>query len=225
MKRQPVFFFFLLLFSTPIFSNGQAIRVNYVGYSGYQKSVSTSNYFYGFGYEHNIGSKIALQFEYNKGYSLDENYGYYYYDNINSPVNFEYNLEIPWYEFAYQSKYFFSGNDEKSFYISSGISMRMAKYNMEIYSVSYNPQNVTAPPPIPTGLIIKSYNLFPISLKVGWRNTIDGWFGDYNFGISFIPGANNRKSGNPNIDQYLKDEGLKNISFNIGLTFGFGWVD
>ena len=220
-KRYSVF---LILFILPLLSDGQAIRVNYIGFSGYQKAVVPANYYYGFGYEQNIGKRIAILFEYNKGYELDENSGHYFFDDINSPVSFNYGLEIPWYEFAYQSKYFFTGNDDGSWYVSSGIALRKATYTMDIYSANYNQSGLPATS-IPLGVTQKSYSLIPLSFKVGWRNSIDGWFGDYNIGISYIPGGNYRNTGNPNIDQYLTKQGIRSFCINVGFSFGVGWAD
>ena len=44
-----------------------------LGYTTLQKSY-TSTFYYGFGYEQNVGEKISLGLTYRKGYSIDPDY-------------------------------------------------------------------------------------------------------------------------------------------------------
>jgi len=53
---------------------------------------------------------------------------------------------------------------------------------------------------------------------------MDGWFGDINFGVSYIPGSGSKGSGNEAIDQIL-GKYYRSLTFNFGLLFGFGWAE
>src|SRR4051794_26489757 len=108
----------ILLFVIPFFCNSQSIRLNYLCESVVQKITGASNFYYGFGYEQNLGSNIAVSLDYNRGYNISEEPGYntLSYTENNDYISFNYAVSAPWTEFSYQSKYFISGVDEGSFY-------------------------------------------------------------------------------------------------------------
>ena len=204
-------------------SNGQSIRLNYFCSSVFE-NLGASHYYYGFGYEQNLGSRLAVSLEYNRGYSFDD----YVNGNIVFPdgTGVQYSLNMPWTEFSYQSKYFFSDNDDGTAYLSMGIAYRNVKSEMQ--NVSYSGMGTSPIPQEATG----TESLIPISLKLGYRGSIDGLFGDYFIGINYIPGGSSKNTGINSIDNYplLDSENrtvdcYKSIAFTFGMAFGIGWAD
>jgi hypothetical protein len=216
--------FFLILIFTPVVSNAQSLRFNFFDHSAFERAENGNyNWYWGAGYEHNIGDMIAVSFDYNAGLDFDDNhYGTLFFGDQVSGGQIEYELNLPWKEIAYQSKYFFTGNDDNSFYISSGISYRWIKYQLDVNGVDFTGAYVGQI--IPT-TIEKTITQFPLSLKLGFRNSIDGWFGDYSLGASFIRGATSQGSGIPIFDDHLENSVFKDFSINFSVAFGIGWAE
>jgi len=193
------------------------------------KQENSKTYYYGFGYEQNLGTKVAVSLEYNKGYSLSTvDYtplSYYeYYDQVGLGYSFYYGHAITWSEIAYISRYFFDYNDDGSWYLSSGIGLRTAKIEIVTENISYDTPYFSQATQFQN---LKSSNvtLIPISFKVGYRNSIDGFFGDYFLGLTYIPGAEDKGSGNKAFDTFINKKYFNNISFNFGICIGIGWAD
>jgi hypothetical protein len=208
----------------PVLSHGQAIRLNYFGAS-YFENTSKKHYYYGFGYEQNVGTHISVSLEYNRGYSFDEEDEYLYlqYAENGNTYDIEYYNSMPWSEYSYQSKYFFNGNEDDGWYISSGVSIRTVKYELFVASANVNGNYAVGLFPESPGS--KSITLFPISLKFGYRNAIDWWFQDYMLGISYIPGGSTKPTGYATIDNHATQTSFKNLAITFSLSFGIGWAD
>jgi hypothetical protein len=220
MKR----IFFIFLMACPFLISAQAIRFNYFGAS-YFEVTSKKNYYYGFGYEQNIGSGIAVSLEYNRGYGFDDEYANLSLDYTENGDIYKvnYSLQMPWTEFSYQSKYFFTGADDNSFYISSGIGLRSVKY--DIHSVDATINGNYAYGLFPDGIETKKITLIPVSVRLGYRGSIDYWFGDYAIGLSYIPGASSKETGFSTIDNHSTKANFRNFSFTFSCAFGIGWAD
>jgi len=204
---------------------GQGIRVNWLGASFFEKTNGKSFYFGG-GYEQNIGTAIAVSLEYNFGYSFGdgEESVQFQFPKDGDVYTVEYLPLMPWSEFSYSSKYFFSGNDDDSWYVSSGLAIRTVKYNLNLLSAYSNSSGNYATGLFPETVEEKSIVLTPITFKFGVRSSIDDWFQDYAIGFSYIPGGSSKKTGYTTIDTYAPGS-FKNFAFTFSLAFGLGWAD
>jgi hypothetical protein len=217
---------FFFLYNKTIL-RAQAIRLNLLDYSSVIKGGDVSGFYAGFGYEQNVGDRIAVSLEYNFSYlnnttEYDQYYNSSYYDNSgnSSYLTFDYFIAYPSKELAWQSKYFFNDNDEGSWYIASGIAYKSIKYNWGITDINAD-YNYPVPPELAEGKFEESVAVIPLSLKLGYRNSIDGIFGDYFIGINYNTGGSS--PDDVILKNYLQGV-IRKINFSFGLNFGFGWA-
>jgi len=203
--------------------DAQAIRFNYFCGSFVEHTVSKTNLFYGIGYEQNFGKRIALSLEYNKGFGIGENdyVSVRFRDANQEGYDFDYLTTLPWSEFAYQAKYFFADNDEDAGYISSGISVRSINARTDVVHLQYDSTYISTVGAM-GGVIEEKITLFPISIKFGYRGSIDGFFGDYFVGIHLIPGAAGKNVA-PKLASLVETKFFSATAITFGMSFGIGW--
>lgn len=225
MSYRKLLFFIILLKSFTVETFGQAIEVTYFGFSNFQKGNDSPPFFYGFGYEQNLGSRIAVSLNWHNGFTFDDQGGGSSdFESLLPGVNFSYYSRFSWKEFSYTSKFFFSDNESQSWYVSSGIAYRMTSATITTYSIFATPGNESIANQLSAGGK-KDNILIPISISFGGRGSLDDWFGDYFIGFSYIPGADKKSSGNPTLDTAIGKGYYRNFCINFGLRVGFGWAD
>ncbi len=224
--------FFITLICTYSQVNAQGIKVDLFGYSGLS-SEYTSSFYYGIGYDQNVGDKISLGFSYIKGYSIDPDYSKteQYYSFIATENNLNYNVEVgltalsSWHSFSYTSKYFFDDNSDGGYYFSTGISMLQTEIEYDVHSISVDQMGSSNAFGISQGLYKQKLTLIPISIDLGSRSEFDGWYYELYAGASLLPfGA--KKDVSPS---FLKNIGVETkfnpVSFHISLCVGVSWAD
>ncbi len=214
MKQHTLLSFLLLCFSSLAFSQG--IRVNAACFNLSENSQngqysSSHNGFVGIGYLQDIGTKLSVSLEYNKSWDVSD-YGTSDIDETTSGNIYIYSLDMPWSEIAYESRYFFTDNDEAAFYISSGIAYRTI--DTKFTDFTYGNSEVTK----------KTYHVLPITLRIGHRGSMDGFFGDLFVGTTFIPGASSIKPGPTIFHDEVDHSFIRGLSFNFGWSMGIGWA-
>lgn len=223
---------FLILFSILLVNtnaNSQAIKVDFLGYSGITERYSNPMY-WGIGYDHNLIDKLSVGLTYKKGYSFDDSYYInqvdYGFPTSDGDVLFSIYHKTNWHEFAFTSKYFFEDNSDGSYFVSSGISLFQATNTYDLNNLSVNGD----PGPafygdLREGIYEQDITLIPFSLDLGRRGEFDGFYFEYNLGVGFTPfGAH------PDVEPAsLANHGVETrfapISFHFGLSFGFSWAD
>jgi hypothetical protein len=209
-----------------ISSAGQSIKFTYLGYNSWQNYEGQRNMYYGGGYEQNVTDRISVSLDYNSGYTLDEDkwssvtftdgtYGY----------SFDYIVTAPWQELAYTSKFFFTENDDRSWYISSGIAYRTTTVDVQVLPNYFDPVYASVGQEIGMGINKKRQSLFPITMRIGGRGSIDSWFGDYFIGLTFVPGASGAGTGNKTLDNAIGKKYFRTLSVSIGIALGIGWSE
>lgn len=201
-----------------------------MGYTTIQKSY-TSTFYYGFGYEQNVGDKISLGLTYRKGYSIDPDYSsttntytFVGYENgVGYNVSFDVVNISDWHEFNYTSKYFFEDNMEGGYFSSSiGIVKTDIEYNVQNIWVDQYPAYYAFD--ITPGVYHQELTLVPVSFDLGSRSEFDGWYYDLYLGVSMLP-FGNKKDVKP---QFLHNRGVESLfdplSFHIALSVGVSWA-
>lgn len=162
--------------------------------------------------------------------SEDGNYREFQYPDPLDPFgsnlyySYYYTSVISYTELSYQSKYFFSDNDDNSGYISSGIGLKFVKWTFDASEISEIPAGLILP--YPSDLLEEKLTVVPLSLKLGSRGSMDGFFSEYYIGFTYNLGA----------DKLPQDDALKNftadsekpmnkLAFTLGYSFGIGWAD
>ena len=202
---------FLLVHS---FVHAQSIRWNLSGFT----FGKTANFYTGLGYDHNLNHRIGLLLDVNLGVSLrnQNSENFKYAENGNEYQSY-YDIQEYWWEIAYQSKYFFSDNDERSFYVASGIAYRPYKFEIEI-----NTYNLSSNGPAKYETYKKTIVMLPLSLRLGLRGSISGFFGDISFGMTYLPGAESKKLNLTYVDEVFVP--IENsLVFGMNLALGIGW--
>ena len=229
-------FFLVLIIFASLKSHSQAIRFNYLGITAPLKTGSETYsipVYYGIGYEQNIGSRIAVSLEYNHTYPdvyrmiLSEEFNHYGTINTvnGNSIGYEYDIKYPMHEIAYQSKFFFRDNDNHAWYFSTGISLIVIEYKWQIRNeYEYSGFNSPAlPADFSTGTFSESVSSVPINLKMGFRTSIDKAFSDIAFGLRF--NVSGDKNPTNKTYKYVNEvSSLRDISFVMSLSFGFGWA-
>lgn len=232
MKKN-LFFLVLILFVS-LKSNGQAIRFNYLGITHPLKTGSETSSFpvyFGVGYEQNLGSRIALSLEYNHTYpnvfKLAFSESFTHFGTVRTAngnnYDFEYDIKYPMHEIGYQSKFFFRDNDHHAWYVSNGISLIIIDYKWEIKDDNYYNFGDAPPADFRTGTFSESLTSVPLNLRVGFRTTIDQAFSDLAFGFRVNLTGENKPTNKTY--KYVNDKSrLRDISFVMSLSLGFGWA-
>lgn len=216
----------ILLTYSNIYS--QAIKVDFLGYNGivdgYEKQM-----FYGFGYDHNLGDKISIGLTYKSGYSLDESFYSegvgYSFSSVDGLVYFQVLQGIEWHEFAFTSKYFFSDNEDGSYFVSSGISLLKSKNEYYVNSLSVGGIGQESYGDISTGTYQQDVTLIPLSLDLGHRGEFDGLYFEIYSGVAFTPFGANPDAEPAFLKTYGVETKFNPVSFHICLSFGFSWAD
>ena len=202
-----------------------------LGYTTLQKSY-TSTFYYGFGYEQNVGEKISLGLTYRKGYSIDpdystlvNSYSFVGYENgVGYNVSFDILNISNWHEFVYTSKYFFEDNLDGG-YFSTSIGLVKSEIEYDIQNIWLDQSPVYNSFDISYGVYKQDLTLVPISFDLGSRSEFDGWYYDFYLGLSILP-FGNKKDVKP---QFLHNRGVETmfdpVSFHIALCFGVSWAD
>lgn len=235
MKKKLLVFNLLILNAAASYAQG--IKFNTLCWSNDFKSKvdeeSTTNFmsdwYYGIGYEQNIGDKLAVSLCFNS--SLGKTFGkedvntkYIYYTDINGNENsypYEYTSYISYTGLSYESKYFFNENDDNSMYVSSGIGFKSVKWTF-IAASDYNiPDSLIT---FTAGTMIDKTTIIPLSIKIGGRGSMDGWFGDWFLGFNYNLGVDKLPA-----KQSFKDlefeKPMHKLAFTAGYSFGIGWAD
>ena len=211
----------------------QAFRTHYFGLVNLVKTTETGInplLYTGLGYEHNLGNRIALSFEYNISYSAiikdeiffsDQNTQYASIKSGSNYYRYGYTTKHSMHEIGYQSKYFFRVNSGHSWYVSTGISMLLINYNWEINS-SLNQNNVALPSDFKTGKFSEPVTYLPFTLRFGFRGPIDGSYGDYSFGLK--ANLSGDKTPTEKSYQYAGNSSLIDVGFFLCASWGFGWA-
>jgi hypothetical protein len=224
MKFLRLVIYVLFIFSSSAYS--QSVKFNYFGYNSWQKFPGKRNFYLGAGYEHNLNSRISLSLDYNSGYNLeDEAWSPVQYSDGVYGYSFSYMISGKWQEVAYTSKYFLTDNEESSIYISSGIGYRIITMNLDIQSDYFDLPYASLGEQIGRGALNKRMTMFPITMRLGNRGSIDDWFGDYYIGLTFIPGGSGKGSGNDAFDHTINQKLFNTFSVTIGLSVGIGWAE
>lgn len=180
-----------------------------------------SDFYCGIGYEQNIGDRISISAEINS--SMGKIYSESYvsvpesYVNQTSGQTFiglkDYSLYVSYVELKYISKYFFRENDDRCGYIASTLGFKKVNYG---YADQQENQGDLS--------LKESKLIFPLGLRLGWRGSIDGWFGDgfVGAGLNIRAGA---ESKDPVIKVFNKNSTISKIYFTAGYSFGIGWAD
>jgi hypothetical protein len=206
----------------------QAVTFKLLDYAPFVVERNPNGLFWGFGYEQNIGDRIAVSLEYSKSYNLDESNfetSYTYRDASGYGYGYSSLSTYGWSEISYHSKFFFTPSDDRAWYVSSGIGIRTFHHILDIYGAQFDVPYASLSQSIVDGTHTEDVTLIPVTLKLGQRGSIDGWFGDWFLGLSFIPGASGKLP--PANSPYDKSSylSLKGVSFVFGLNFGIGWAD
>jgi hypothetical protein len=229
MKKISIFLFFSIVFISSVKS--QAIRANYFCGSAFQKTDGgggTKFWYWGFGYEQNVGDRIALSLEYNKGFSFGdeaESAQLISGDVSTSGYSMYYLQTMPWNEFSYQSKYFFTDNDDNAWYFSTGLAYRTVTVQVQIEDLMYSSDYEPVLGTLHTGLYSEKVTFTPVSFKLGYRNSIDGFFGDYFLGINYLPGSSKKSINNTFLDQQITTKSFTSVALTFGFAMGFGWAE
>lgn len=218
-------------------SNGfsQAIRFNTYNYcDDFRVNKSTdiydeggsslddnSDFYWGIGYEQNVGDRISVSAEINS--SLGKIYSESYvsipepYVDLTTGQTYtttkSYNLYVSYVELKYISKYFFKENDDRSGYIASTLGFKKVNYG---YSDEEGGEGDLS--------LKESKLIIPLGLRLGWRGSIDGWFGDGFIGAGLNIGASSEVK-DPIIKAFNKNSSISTIYFTAGYSFGIGWAD
>ena len=214
-------------------SNAQAIKLDYLAFSGIASRYSKP-FFWGIGYDHNLGDKISIGLTYKSGYALDADYfnteisyGFPAVDasNIEHLVTFNVVHNTSWREFAYTSKYFFADNTDGGYFVSSGISLFQAKNEYQVSGLAVDMDPKTNYLDIAEGIYEQNITLLPISFDLGGRGAFDGFYFEYYLGMGFLP-FGSQKDVKP---AFLFNHGVETrfqpISFHLGLCVGVSWAD
>jgi hypothetical protein len=199
-----------------------AIRFNVIDYSPFLKEMGVAGMYVGLGYEQNIDEYLAVTLEANTHFvNEDFSGGDYFVGNGNGSgyVSFGYDLKYPWKELAWRAKYFFSGNDDVSWYFSSGVGYRRANIKWQIFGTDY--QNVAVPATLRDGEYQEGFSIFPLGFRLGHRSELDGIYADYFIGINFNLGS--VEPSDPVLKDYIVYHELSSMNVCFGLNFGVGW--
>ncbi len=219
----------VLLLQNPVHSQG--LKMEVFGYTSLHTSY-TSTFYYGFGYEQNVGDKISLALSYRKGYSADPDYSsvterYSFIGNENG-VNYDVSFELAsissWHEWNYSSKYFFDDNMSGSYFSTSiGYLKSAVEYDVKNLSVDY--AQVYSAFDVRIGYFNQDITLIPVSFDFGTRSEFDGWYYDLYLGVSTLP-FGSKKEIKP---QFLHNRGVESlfvpVSFHIAFSIGVSWAD
>jgi hypothetical protein len=203
-------------------AQSNAIRFNAIDYSPSLKGMGVAGMYVGLGYERNVNGYLAVSLEANTSYlNEDDSGGDYYVGDYNGPnyLSFAYALKYPWKEVAWQSKYFFSGNDDVSWYFGTGIAYRRIQIKWDIFGASA--QNISIPGTLADGEYQESFSVFPLSFRLGHRNELDGLYTDYFIGLNINLGSVD--PSDPVLKDYIVYNELSALNFCVGLNFGVGW--
>lgn len=207
--------------------SSQGIRLDGICYSGINDDYSSAAY-WGLSYDHNLGEKLSLSFSYRTPFSSNEglyvNEVQYGYPTVDGDVYFTVYHINDWQEFAYTSKYFFSDNSDGSYFVSSGISLMLAKNTYNVTNLRVGGNSQPSYGDVKEGKYDQSITLIPIALDLGHRSEFDGFYLEYYVGMQMLPfGAN------PDVEPaFLADHGVETrytpVSIHAGLCLGFSWV-
>lgn len=198
----------------------QALKFSFLSYE--KTSVGQEvPFLFGWGYEHNLSDRVAIGFEMYTPWTGTENYlvdqngeTYMQGEGFTMQGNYKYK------SFVYNARYFFSDNDEGAGYFGTQIGLRATEYT---YSV-----NVDYPYNPPAGVFdvdnkIEKITTYPLSMRIGYRNSIDGLYGDYFIALNYNIGAD--KKLNNAAANIIRPELMKPLTITFGFFIGFGFVD
>lgn len=220
---------YVLLIQNPVQSQG--LKMEVFGYNTLQKSY-TSTFYYGFGYEQNVGDKISLGLTYKKGYSIDPDFSSstesYYFVGIDNGVSYGVSFDIisisDWYEWNYSSKYFFEDNSEGS-YFSTSIGLLKSSVEHDVHNLLVDFAGASSAFGVSDGIYKQDITLIPLSFDLGSRSEFDGWYYDLYLGVSMLP-FGSKKEIKP---QFLHNKGVESlfspVSFHIAFSIGVSWAD
>lgn len=180
-----------------------------------------SDLYFGIGYEQNFGKRISISAEINSsmGRIYSESYVTLYepFLNINTGETETalsyYNFFVSYVELKYISKYFFRENDERSCYLASTLGFKKVNYGYKLQNESDG------------GLPLKESKLIiPLGFRLGWRGSIEGWFGDGFVGAGLNIGAGVDPKDRV-VKAFNKHSTISKIYITAGYCFGIGWAD
>ena len=206
-------------------ANAQGISGRLIDYSTFISKGGYSGLSWGIGYEQNVTKHLALSLSYNSswGHTDDETSEYSYDDGSGYGYTFTYFQDFTWHEFAYESKYFFDGNDDNSMYLSSGIAYREVSHLTTIDNVWVDPGYYDVYDALAQTYYRVNFSCVPITIKWGERGEMDGLFTDVYVGVTFIPGASGKLPGTYTFFTGKTEQKVNTISFCAGLKIGIGW--
>ncbi|MFT3884740.1 MAG: hypothetical protein QM724_04725 [Flavobacteriales bacterium] len=63
--------------------------------------------------------------------------------------------------------------------------------------------------------------MVPIGLRIGIRSDLDGFYGDFYFGVGYQLGGGDALLPQPELSEVPST--LANLTWTLGYAFGFGW--
>lgn len=186
-------------------------------YSG--KSMWKS-YQFGLGFDHDFNDRISIGLDAvldvgrateSDGQSIEVRY---------AGLIAEYYTNDRFIAFTYRTAYSFSDNSEASLYVGSYFGVRAFTQKVDLLYVT-DPNGFTnGNGPFPQKAEGKKI-LLPIGLRLGVRGSLEGGFADLYTQLGYTIGGGESVFAQP----YFKGDGfdLSNMSFTLGLAYGFGW--
>lgn len=232
MKFKRLTVILLVLFSSGGFS--QAIRFNTYNFCDDFRKKSTkignttnvyldegSDIYFGIGYEQNVNDRISVSGEINT--SLGRVYAASELEtsvSVTDPITgdvstqyYRYEFYVSYLELKYISKYFFRSNDERSGYFASTLGFKNINFG---YADEYSGAEDIEQK--------ESKLIFPLGVRLGWRGSIDGWFGDGFIGAGINIGAG-KEPKDAVVKAFNEGSSISKVYFTAGYCFGIGWAD
>jgi hypothetical protein len=224
MWKQLIYISLLSAIAMPAFT--QALKLNY----GISTTIKRDEWFLhlplsiGGGYEHNLNDRISIGLDYNintGGLRIFDNLEGLSSENPNFsyPYKFQYGLS----ELTYTSKYFFESNDDAGGYFGTSVSMMTVTYKWQLGEddyIQYLPSSY--PADFVPGIYEKKITIFPITLRLGYRGSLDDAFSDFYYAVRLNVG---NKLPSEKSFEFIDGIDVKKVSFVIGGSWGFGWAD